>query len=71
MTKPGVLKDKRSLLACHTGCKWSMEITRNTVNVKLGIQVMQLVKRLIGWEVTVTGRGSEYVNTNGSVYCLN
>ena len=49
----------RSLLACHPQCKRSMETTRNSVKVKLGIQAMKLVKSLIGSEVTVTGRGSE------------
>ena len=28
-TEPGVLKGKRSLLACHTRCKYSMETTHN------------------------------------------
>ena len=28
-TEPGVGKDKRSLLACHTRCKCSMETTHN------------------------------------------
>ena len=36
-TKPGVRKGKRPLLACHTRCKCSMETTRNSVKVKLGI----------------------------------
>ena len=55
---PGVRKDKRSMLACHTRCKCSMETTHNSMKVKLGIKVMQLVESLIGWEVTV-GQGSE------------
>ena len=37
-TVPGVRKGKRSLLACHTRCKCSMETTLNSVNVKLGIK---------------------------------
>ena len=49
---------KRSLLACHSHCKYSMETTHNSVKVKLGIQVMELVESLISWEVTV-GQGSE------------
>ena len=32
--EPGVRKDKRSLLASHTRCKFSMDTTRNTVKVK-------------------------------------
>ena len=39
-----------SLLACHTRFKCSMETTRNSVKVKLGIKVMNLVKSLIGWK---------------------
>ena len=57
-TEPGVRKDKHSLLACHTRCKCSMETTRNSVKVKVGIKVMKLVESLIGWVVTV-GEGSE------------
>ena len=57
-TEPGVRKGKRSLLASHTRCKYSMETTHNSVKVKLGIKVMKLVESLIGWEVTV-GQGSE------------
>ena len=57
-TEPGVRKGKRSLLACYTRCKCSMETTHNSVKVKLGIKVMKLVESLIGWEVTV-GQGSE------------
>ena len=52
-TEPGVLKGKRSLLACHTRYKCSMETTHNSVKVKVGIKVMKLVERLIGWEATV------------------
>ena len=37
-----------------------METTRNSVKVKLGINVLKLVESLIGLEVTVTGQGSEY-----------
>ena len=49
------------LLACITRCKCSMEITRNSVKVKFGIKIIkfQLVESLIGWDVTVTGQGSE------------
>ena len=57
-TEPGVRKGKRSLLACHSRCKCSIET--NSVKVKLDIKVMKWVESLIGWEVTVTGRGSEY-----------
>ena len=53
-----VRKGKRSLLACHTHCKLSMETTHNSVKVKLGRKVIELVESLIGWEVTV-GQGSE------------
>ena len=56
-TEPGVRKGKRSLLACHTRCKCSMETTRNSVKVKVGIKVMKLMESLIGWVVTV-GQGS-------------
>ena len=59
-TEPGAMKGKRSMLACHTRCKCSMETTRNSVKVKLGIRVMKLVESLIGWEVTLTGQGSEW-----------
>ena len=58
-TEPGVRKGKRSLLACHTRSKCSMETTRNSVKVKLGIKVIKLVKSLIGMEFTVAGRESE------------
>ena len=58
-TEPGVRKGQRSLLACHTRCKCSIETTRNSVKVKLGIKVMKFMDSLIGWEVTVTGQGSE------------
>ena len=47
-TEPGVRKGKRSLLTCHTRCKCSMEITHNSVKVKLGIKVIKLVESLIG-----------------------
>ena len=57
-TEPGVRKGKCSLLACHTRCQCSMETTRNSVKVKVGIKVMKLVESLIGWEVTVV-QGSE------------
>ena len=52
-TEPCVRRDKRSLLACHTRRKCSIETTRNSMKVKLGI--MKLVESVIGWEVTVTG----------------
>ena len=51
-------KGKRSLLAYHTRCQYSMETTRDSVKVKVAIRVMKLVESLIGWEVTV-GQGSE------------
>ena len=57
-TEPGVRKGKRSLLASHTRCKCSMQTTHNSVKVKLGIKVMKLVERPIGWEVT-DSQGSE------------
>ena len=52
-TEPGVRKGKRSLLASHTRCKYSMETTHNSVKVKLSIKIMKLVESLIGREVTV------------------
>ena len=52
-------KGKCSLLACSTRCKCSVETTRNSVKVKLGIKVMKFGKSLIGREFTVTDRGSE------------
>ena len=57
--EPGVCKGKHSMLACHTHCKCSIETTRNSVKVKLGIKVITLVESLIGWVVTVTGQGPE------------
>ena len=39
-TESGVRKGKRSLLACITCCKHSMETTRNSVKVRFGINVM-------------------------------
>ena len=36
-----------------------METTYNSVKVKLGIKVMNLVESLISWEVTVAGQVSE------------
>ena len=59
-TEPGVRNGKCSLLVCNTRCKCSMETTRYSTNVKLGIKVMKLTGSLIGWEVTVTSPGSEY-----------
>ena len=46
-TEPGVWKGNRSLLACHTRCKCSMETTHNSVKVKVGIKGMNLVKCLM------------------------
>ena len=57
-TEPGVRKGKRSLLACYTRCKCSMETTRNSVKVKVGIKVMKFAESMIGLVVTV-GQGSE------------
>ena len=62
MTEPGVRKGKRSLLACFTRCKCSMETTYNSMKVKLGIKAIKLVESLIGWEVTVS-QGSECDST--------
>ena len=58
----GVWKGKRSLLAFHTRCKCSIETNRNSVKVKFGIKVMELVlvESLIGWEVIVNVQESEY-----------
>ena len=58
-TKPGGWKGKHSLLSCHARCKCSIQTTRNSVKVKPGNKVIKLVESLIGWEVTVTGQGSE------------
>ena len=58
--EPGVWKGKRSLLACHTRCKCSVKTTRNSMKVKPGNKVIKLVKSLIGIEVILTGRGSEF-----------
>ena len=52
-TEPGVLKGKRSLLACHTRCKCSMETIRNSEKFNLGIKVMKMVESLVGLEVFV------------------
>ena len=57
-TEPGVRKGKRSLLARHTSCKFSMETSHNSVKIKISINVMKFVESLIGWEVTV-GQCSE------------
>ena len=48
-TEQGVQKGKRSLMACHTRCKCSMETTNNSVKVKLGMKVMKFVESLICW----------------------
>ena len=58
-TESGVRKGKRSLL--HTHCKCSIETIRNSVKVKLGINVMTLAKSRIGLEVSVIGRGCQNV----------
>ena len=58
-TEQGVRKEKRSLLACYTRCKWSMETTRSSRKVKIGIKVMKYGTILMGMEVTVAGWGSE------------
>ena len=39
-TETGIRKSKRSLLACNTRHKCSMETCRNFVKVKVGIKVM-------------------------------
>ena len=59
--EPIVRKGKRSLFAFHAGCKYFIETTRNSLKIKLGINVKKFLKSLIGWKVivTVTGRGSE------------
>ena len=49
--EPGARKGKRSLLACHTRCKYSMETTHDSVKIKVGIKVMKFVENLTGWEV--------------------
>ena len=41
-TESRVRKGKRSLLASNIRCKCSMETTRNRVNVKSGIKVMEI-----------------------------
>ena len=55
-TEPGVRSGKRSLLACHTRCKCSME----PLIIGEGQARYQghELESLIGWEVTV-GQGSE------------
>ena len=56
-TEPSIRKGKRSMLACHTRCKCSMETTHN--EVKLGIKVIiKLVEGVNSLEVTV-GQRSE------------
>ena len=57
-TEPGVRKGRRSVMACRIRCKCSMITAHNSVKVKLGIKVIELVKSHIDWEVTVTGRMS-------------
>ena len=56
--EPGVRKGKRSLLACNIRCKCSMETIHNSMKVKIGFKVTELVESLIGREVTV-GQGLE------------
>ena len=66
-------KVKRSLMACHTSCKCSIATTRNSAKGKLSIKVMTFSKGLIGCEVPVAGRGSEYhlIFIRGETsYCL-
>ena len=46
--EPGFWKGERSLLACHTRYKCSMETTHNLVKVKLGFKIIKLVESLIG-----------------------
>ena len=38
----GVGKGKYSKLSCHTRCKYSIETTRNSVKVKLGMKVIEI-----------------------------
>ena len=40
--EPCVRRGKRSLMAWHTRREWSMETSRNSVNVGVGIKVVQL-----------------------------
>ena len=49
-TEPGVRKGRRSLLACHTPYKCSMETTHNSVKIKLGIKVMKWWKVWSIWK---------------------
>ena len=63
MDGTGVRTGIHFLLACHTRCKCSMETICFTGKAKLGIMVLKLVKSLIGWTVTVTGRASECHST--------
>ena len=58
-TELGAQKGKRFKLVSHTRCNCSMDTTGNSVKVKPSIKVIKLVESLIGWEVTVTGQGSE------------
>ena len=55
--EPGVQKGKRSLLAFQTRYIRSMETTRKSLKVKLGIKVMKLVQSRIGSKDTVTCQG--------------
>ena len=48
-TEQGVRNGKRSLMACSTRCKCSMETICYSVKVKLGIKAMKLMESLIGW----------------------
>ena len=54
--EPGVRRGKRSLLACRTRCKCSIETIHNSVKVKVGTKVMKVVESLNGLEVTVGQR---------------
>ena len=58
-TEPGVRKGKRSLLACLTHYKCSVETTRNSAKVNIGNKVIKLVESMIGLGVTVTDQRSE------------
>ena len=44
-TEPSLRKGKLSLLASYIDCKCSMETTRYSENVNLGLNVMKLVKK--------------------------
>ena len=46
-TNPRIWKGKHFLLACNNRCKCSIETTRISLNVNLGIKIIELVKNLI------------------------